>query len=207
MNNWGSSAIYAIMILSSVIVVGAVAANIIDGTSGTSVDQDLAQMTADTIDKYSTYIDIDFKVGKFYKIDGSQKITRIALQMTSLFSTEIDLNQMGVQLLSKDTLQILNYTGIVKKYSSGSLFDDLIWNNITENSYGFLVINDMDDSMIDFDLINENSDRAYLIFKLSDKMALKKYDNLYVSILPGNGITRLIRLKAPMPIKPLVVFE
>lgn len=207
MNNWGSSAIYAIMILFSLIIVGAVAADIIDGTSGTSVDQDLAQMTAETIDKYSTYIDVDFKVGKFFKIDGSQRIKRIALQITPLFSTDIDLNQMSMQLLSRDTLKILNYTGMVKKYSGGSLFDDSIWDNITESNFGFLVINDIDDSMIDFDLINENSDRSYLVFKLSDGMALEKYDSLYVSILPGNGLTRSISLKAPMPIKPLVVFE
>jgi len=207
MNNWGSSAIYAIMILFSLIIAGVVAADIIDGTSGTSVDQDLAQMTAETIDKYSTYIDVDFKVGKFYEIDGSQRIKRIAIQITPLFSTDIDLNQMTMQLLSRDNLQILNYTGIVKKYSSGSLFDDSIWDNITESNFGFLVINDIDDSMIDFDLINENSDRSYLIFKLSDGMALEKYDSLYVSILPGNGLTRSINLKAPMPIKPLIVFE
>jgi len=207
MNNWGSSAIYAIMILFSLIIAGVVAADIIDGTSGPSVDQDLAQMTAETIDKYSTYIDVDFKVGKFYEIDGSQRIKRIAIQITPLFSTDIDLNQMTMQLLSRDNLQILNYTGIVKKYSSGSLFDDSIWDNITESNFGFLVINDIDDSMIDFDLINENSDRSYLIFKLSDGMALEKYDSLYVSILPGNGLTRSINLKAPMPIKPLIVFE
>jgi archaellin len=112
-----------------------------------------------------------------------------------------------MQLLSRDTLKILNYTGMVKKYSGGSLFDDSIWDNITESNFGFLVINDIDDSMIDFDLINENSDRSYLVFKLSDGMALEKYDSLYVSILPGNGLTRSISLKAPMPIKPLVVFE
>jgi archaellin len=207
MNNWGSSAIYAIMILFSVIVVSAVAADIIDGTTGASVDQDLAQMTAETIDKYSTYLDVDFKIGKFIKIDGTPKINMIALQITSLFTTEIDLNQLTVQLLSRETLEILDFDGVVKEYDGGPLFENQIWDNITENNFGFLVINDMDKSMVNFNLINENSDRSYLVFKLSENMALKKYDSLYVSLLPGNGITRSVRLKAPMPIKSLVVFE
>ena len=207
MNKWGSSGIYAIMILFGIILVSVVAADIIDDTGGSTIEQDLTQMTTEAIDKYSTYIDIDFKIGKFYQIDGLQKIRKIALQISPLFSKDIDLTQLTVQLLSKETVELLNFSGAARYYNGGALFENPIWYNISENNFGFLVINDMDGSIVNYNHINENSDRAYLIFKLSDNNALLKYDSLYVTVFPGSGISRSITLKAPMPIKPVVVFE
>lgn len=207
MNNWGSSGIYAIMILFGIILVSVVAAEVINDSGGTTIEQDFSQMTDEAIDKYSTYIDIDFKVGKFYQIEGVQKIKRIALQISPLFSTDIDLTELTVQLLDKDTLEILNFSGVAKYYAGGSVFDNSIWNNVTVNNFGFLVINDRDKSIIDFNIINENSDRAYLLIKLSDNMALSKYDSLYVTVIPGTGISRSITLEAPMPIKSVVIFD
>ena len=207
MNNWGSAGIYAIMILFGIILVSIVAAEVINDGGGATIEQDISKMTDETIDKYSTYLDIDFKVGKFYQIEGEQKIKRIALQISPLFSTDIDLTELTVQLLDKDTIEILNFNGVAKYYAGGSVFDNPIWNNITANNFGFLVINDRDKSIIDFNTINENSDRAYLVFKLSNNMALSKYDSLYVTVIPGTGISRSISLEAPMPIKQVVIFD
>jgi archaellin len=207
MNNWGSSGIYAIMILFGIILVSVVAAEVINDSGGTTIEQDISQMTDEAIDRYSTYIDINFKVGKFYQIEGVQKIKRIALQISPLFSTDIDLTELTIQLLDKDTLEILNFCGVAKYYSGGSVFENPIWNNITINNFGFLVINDRDKSIIDFNIINENSDRAYLLLELSENMALSKYNSVYVTVIPGTGISRSITLEAPMPIKPVVVFD
>jgi archaellin len=207
MNNWGSSGIYAILILVGIILVSVVAAEVINDNGGTTINRDLSKMTDEAIDKYSTYIDIDFKVGKFYQVEGVQKIKRIALQISPLFSTNIDLTELTLQILNKDSLEIMNFKGDIKYYSGGSVFDNPIWNNITVNNFGLLVINDRDNSIIDFNIINDNSDRAFLVFKLSNNMAIPKYDSLYVTLIPGTGISRSITLEAPMPMKPVVIFD
>ena len=207
MNNWGSSAIYAMIIIIGILLVSAIAAGIISETGETNIEQDLTNITNEIIDKYSTYIDIDCKLGKFYNIDGIQKIKKIALQISPLFSCEIDISQLTVQILNKEIVKLLNFNGVVEYYNGGSLFENSNWNDITEDNFGFLVINDLDESIFNYNVINENSDRAYLIFKLSEDIALSKYDSLYVSIFLGNGISRSITLKAPLPIKSIAVFE
>ncbi len=207
MNNWGSSAIYAMIILIGIMLVSVVAAEIINNTEGLTLEQDLSKITTETIEKYSTYMDIDFKVGKFYQIDGIQKIKKIALQISPLFSTNIDITQLNVQILNKESLKLLYFDGVVEFYNGGSLFENSNWYNITEKNFGLLVINDLDKSIVDQNVINENSDRAYLIFELSDDIALSKYDSLYVTLFPGSGLSKSVILKAPMPIKPVVIFE
>lgn len=207
MNNWGSTALYAVILLCGIVLVSVVAAEIINDTAGTTTEEDFNQMIDETIQEYSTYLDIDFKIGKYLDINGIQKVRKIALQISPLYSTDIDLTQLTIQLLNKDTVKLLNFSGVAEYYNGGSLFENINWDNITDENFGFLVTNDRDGSIVDFHHFNENSDRVYLIFRLSDDIALLKYDNLYVSIFPGTGITRTINLKAPMPIKSVVVFD
>ena len=67
MENWGSSSIYAVIIILGILLVSVVAADLINGTATTTIEQDLTQMTNEAIEKYSSYMDVDFKVGKFYQ--------------------------------------------------------------------------------------------------------------------------------------------
>lgn len=178
-----------------------------DGSTSTTTEQDIDQMTEEVIDEISSYIQIRDQKGKYTNINGERKIEKIAILISPLVTQEIDVTQLTVQLDNGETVILLNYDGNTTNLESSSLFEHSIWNNLNGANFGFISIVDLDNSLIDYDVINDYSDNAYVVFKLPSSMAMAKYDKMIVTLFPSTGITRTTELLAHFSTRSVVTFE
>ena len=208
MGNWRNTGITTIILLTILLLVGLTVASVITGenTQYTN-EQNYDQMTEEVINEISTYIQIKDQKGKYYNINGTQKIEKIALLISPLVSQDIDVTQLTIQLDNGEKVKILSFDGNASKIDSNTLFNHPIWKNLTVNNFGFISIVDLDNSLIDHNTINDYSDNIYVVFKLPNDMTLEKRDKLIVTLFPSTGITRTTLLEAPLPIHPIVTFE
>ncbi len=208
MGNFRSTGLTTLLLLIVSMVIMMCVASVITGeTSGdSSTSTDYDQIVDDAVNEISTYIQIKDMKGKFYDISGTQKIKRIALLITPMVSQNIDFKQLTVQIDNGEMVNILYYQDS-DKLKSSNLFGHSIWNSLNGFNYSLISINDFDDSIADFDIINENSDLAYLLIELPSNFCMQKYDTLKITLFPSTGITRTIILKAPMPMQSIVSFD
>ena len=209
MGNLRSSGLTYLMILLVTMIIVFAAASVITGetTNSTTTESDYEQILDDVLDDISTYIQVKDQKGKFYKINDEYKIQKIAVLISPLITKEIDLSKLTIQIDNGELVNILYYQNGVDIISSNSLFEHSIWNNLNGSNFSLISINDLDKSIVNFDTFNKNSDMAYLVFKLPDSFAMKKYDTIKLTMFPDSGITRTIILEAPMPITSVITFE
>ena len=208
MGSIGITGITTVIILISMMLIGVtIGAIISDGTSGPTTVGDINQMTNEVIDEISTYLQIKDQMGKYYNINGEKRIQKIGILISPLVSQDIDVSQLSIQLCDGETVKILAYEGFTESIESNCLFEHPIWNNITNHSFGFISIHDKDKSLVDYDIINENTDMAFVIIRLSEDMTMTKGDKLILTLFPSSGITRTIVIEAPLPMRTIVTFE
>jgi len=206
MNKWGSTAIAAMTLLIGFLLVSIVAASVItNGSGSTTSEQDVEEILNDVLDEISTYIQIKDKIGKYYTTNGIARIEKIAILIKPLISIDIDISQLNIKLCDGNTVKILSYSGNAEFLESNSLFEHPIWSNLDENNFGFLALLDKDRSLVDHDILNE--DMAYIIIKIPSDFSLTKKETITMTLFPESGIERVITLKAPPPLKPIVSFE
>jgi len=199
--------ITALVLLTTLMLIGITVASVLTGeTTGATTEEDYDQLVDETMDEISTYIMIKDQKGKFSGPIGQKKIDKIALWITPLFTQVIDTSQLTIQIDNGKTVRFLSY-GQSEDLASSSLFDHPIWNQMNISNFSFISIVDLDNSLVEFDTLNDCSDNAYLVFQLPEDMALAKYDKIKVTLFPSTGITRIIELKAPMPMKSVITFE
>lgn len=208
MSNWRNTGITTIILLIVILLIAmTVTSTITQETTETTTEQNYDQMVDETIDEISTYIQIRDQKGKFSDLNGEKKIGKIALLISPLVSQDIDLTGLMIQLDNGETVRMLNYVGFSSNLESASLFQQTIWDSLTGDNFGFITICDLDNSITEYDLINDYSDNTYIVFKLPGDMTLAKHDKIMVTLFPSTGITRATILKAPMPIKSVITFE
>lgn len=197
------------MILLIVILLVAIGVSsvITEETTNTTTEYDIDQITDEILDEITSYLQIKDQKGKYIDIDGEQRIQKIAILISPLISQEIDLSQLTIQLDNGEIVRMLSYTNNADKINQQTLFEHNIWDTLDEENFSFITICDLDNSIINYNILNKNSDNAYLIFKLPYDMTMKKYDEITITLFPGSGITKIINLKAPMPMKSVVTFE
>ena len=196
------------ILIVSLLLIGITVADVITSeTTGSISEQDIEQMTQETIEELSTYILIKDQIGKYREIDGELKIEKIALWITPLITQEIDVKQLTIKLNNGESVIFLTYSNNSVVLGKFSLFEHSIWDNINCSNFGFISIVDMDESLADYDSFNDCSDNAYVVFKLPESMTLSKHEKIIVTLFPSTGITRTIELKAPLPIKSVVTFD
>jgi archaellin len=206
MNNLGSTGITAIILLISFLLIGATVASVITGgTGGTTSDEDLDKMVNDVLNEITTYIQIKDQIGKYCNENGVQKIKKIAILVKPLVSQGIDISQLTIKLSNGYDVRILNYSGNAQFIGANSLFEHPIWNDISENSFGFIATLDSDRSLVDYNVLN--GDMAFIIIELSDDFSIVQGESITMTLFPSSGITKTITLEAPLPIKPVVSFE
>jgi len=203
-----TTGLITILLLISLILIGITTASVLtDSNSSYTEETDLDKITNEVIDEISTYIQIKDLKGKFYEIDGVKKIQKIAILISPLVTQEISLSQLIIQLNNGESLSMLTYSSNAKSLDQSSIFENKIWDNIAEKNFGFIGICDLDNSLINYDTINDYSDNVYIVFKLPSDMALAKHEKLIVTLIPSPGLTKIIELEAPLPIKSIVTFE
>lgn len=215
MNDKGVTKITSVIILIASILMGTIAASVVMGeTNGSSPEDDLAELTEQTLDdalnEILPYIQIKERYGKYYGEPQQQKINKIAFGIKELVSVNINLAYLNIILNDGENIVILENSGIIEIFGSNSLFAHPIWDTIPDNTYGLIVTHDNDNSIIDYNTINENTDRIYIVFKLPNtpiNMEMSNGDSIIVKLVPLTGNSRTIELKAPLPMKSIVIFD
>ena len=193
----------AILIAVLLLVVGATA-TVILGSSEEPTEEDLDKWLNEALDDISTYLNIKDIKAKYHSYLGEQYIQQIAILMKPMFTQTIELNDMTLQISNGEDLRILYPSSQLQFINGHSLFHHPLWGDIDENTFGFIVIIDKDYSMIDYQIMNENTDMIYLIIQLPEDFFFKKGDTLDISIFPTPGIKRVISVKAPPALSSIV---
>lgn len=207
MNNQGATGIATAILLISFILIGATAASVIMGDSGNNPEENYEEILDEALDEISTYIQIKDALGKYNSTTEEQHIQKIAILIKPLFSIDIDASKLVIKLNNGKQIKMLYYNRQAEFISSNSLFEHPIWTTMTDTDFGFIVILDKDQSIIDYGTINDNTDMTYIIIKLPNDFTMKKGDTLELTLFPSTGITKTINLKAPLPIKQIVALN
>ena len=112
-----------------------------------------------------------------------------------------------IKLCNGEKIKMLFYSGQAEFIHSSSLFEHPIWNTIENETFGFIVTLDKDRSLVDHNTINDNTDMAYIIIKLSEDFAMKKGDRITTTFFPSAGIEKTMTLEAPLPMKRIVTLN
>jgi archaellin len=196
------------ILIISLFLIGITLADVISSeTTGNISEQQLEQMTEETIEELSSYLLIKDQIGKFKEINGEQRIEKIALWITPLVTQTIDVSTLSIKINNGERVLFLKYNNNSANLEQYSLFENVIWNNLNGTNFGFISIIDMDDSLVNYNTLNDCSDNAYIVFSLPESISFKKHDKIVVTLFPSTGITRTIELKAPLPIKSVVTFD
>ena len=205
MDTKGASGVATGILLLSFILIGATAASVILGDAGeTTYEENYEEMLEEALDEISTYIQIKDVMGKYYTVEEDQHIQKIAILIKPLFSIDIDASMLMIKLNNGEQIRMLYYNSNAEFISSNSLFEHPLWDTMTDTDFGFIVILDTDLSIIEFDTINDNTDITYIILKLPPDYEMEKGDSLEITLFPSTGITKIINLEAPLPIKQVV---
>lgn len=207
MNNQGATGIATAILLISFILIGATAASVIMGDSGNNPEENYEEILDEALNEISTYIQIKDALGKYNSTTEEQHIQKIAILIKPLFSIDIDASKLVIKLNNGKQIKMLYYNRQAEFISSNSLFEHPIWTTVTDTDFGFIVILDKDQSIIDYGTINDNTDMTYIIIKLPNDFTMKKGDTLELTLSPSTGITKTINLKAPLPIKQIVALN
>ncbi len=208
MANLRNTGITLLILLICIILIAVTVASVLtDSTTETTSEEELDQMTQEVIDEISTYIQIKDRKGKYYEVNHEYKLQKIALWISPLVSQEIDLSKLTILLDNGENINILQNSLKISKINSEALFEQNIWKEMNGTNFGLITIIDNDNSIINYNTLNENTDNAYLIFRLPKNIEMEKHDKIKVTLFPNTGIKRAIILKAPLPIKPVVTFE
>ena len=204
MDNTGNLGILTGILLIVFILIGAVGASVIMNGSGDTSEEDYSQMVDEVVDEISTYVQVKDIIGKYELVQGEYQIHKIAILMRPLVSIELDTLHMSIEISDGEQLYLLFPSGQSAFISSYSLFNHPLWENTTEGSFSFLVAIDEDRSMIEYQVINKNTDTAFLIVNFPAGLSMKYGDTIELTLLPAPGVERSFTLEAPLPIDHVV---
>jgi archaellin len=172
-------------------------------TTSTTTEEDYQQMLEDAANEISRYLLVKERLGKYTNINGERQIEKIALWITPLVDQDFDMSQLTIELNNGESVMMLTYTGS-NPMESNCIFEQSIWNSLNGSNFGLIPIIDLDDSIINYDTMNDASDNAWLVFKLPSGMTMNKYDEMIVKIIPSSGVAISLHLKASFSTKSIV---
>lgn len=202
MNNWGSTGIAAGILLISFILIAATAASVVDNQLNGTSEEDVEQILNDVLEEITTYIQIKEKIGKYYTTNGEKQIEKLAILIKPLISQNIKISELNIKLCNGDNIKIISYTGNSEFIGAQTLFEHQIWNSITYDNFGFIVLSDKDKSLMNYNVLNE--DMAYIIIKLSEEFTMSKGESMTITLIPLSGTPIAIELEAPLPMSKIV---
>ena len=151
MSNIRVSGITVLILLISMILIAMTVSSVLtDSSTGSVNEEDIDQMTQDTIDEISSYLQIRDRKGKFYRIDNELKINKIALLISPLVTQDIDLSHLTIQIDDGNDINILTYSSNATTKNSGCVFEDDIWNQLNGQNFGLIVLTDQDESITEY---------------------------------------------------------
>lgn len=204
MDTTGNLGILTGILLIVSILIGAVGASVIMNGSGDTSEEDYTQMVDEITADISAYMQVKDIIGKYDLVQGEYQIHRIALLLRPLVSAYFNTLLMSIEISDGEQVYLLFPSGQSAFISSYSLFDHPLWENTTEGSFSFLAAIDEDYSLIDYQVINKNTDTAFLIVNFPAGLSMEYGDTIDLTFLPAPGIERSFTLDAPLPMNKVV---
>jgi len=167
-------------------------------------EQEALEMIEGLYTDITTYTSIDSILGYYQQSQEQRSIQQIAIQFHPKFSTAFQLSETFIEISDGIENRILYFNKDVEELTPYDLFHHPLWNTIKNESYGILTILDNDLSMIEYNILNENTDRAYLIFNIPQSMILEKGDVIDISLYPSTGMKKTLEITITFSIQPLV---
>lgn len=210
MNNKGNIGISSVIILIALMLVAITALSVLSQDSTTTTEtteEEIEQMLNEALDSATKYIQITDQVGKYYGEPRQQRIQKIAIMIKPMFSNDIDISEFTIKISNGESVRILFYSNNAESIGQNRLFDHPIWDKTPDGTFSFIVTHDRDNSLVEYDTLDDNTDMAYIIIKLPVDYYMKKGDTLIVQLFPSSGITKTTLLEAPLPMKSVVSFD
>jgi len=203
MNNNAITGISSVILISSIILLAGVAGSVIMSSSDDELVE-YKQILENTYNEITNYIQIKDIIGKYYSIEGEKRIQKIAIFIKPLFSNDIDASEFIIKLNNGEQIKILYNNGQTDFIHSNSLFDHPLWNEVRDNDFSIIALHDKDRSLVDYDSINDNTDMAYIILKLTEEFTMSKGDTMTITIIPSTGVKKIVTIEAPLPMQNIV---
>jgi len=192
MNNWGSTGIVAIPILTSFILIGAASSVMFEGQDDMS--EDANQIVNDVIDEITTYLKIDDVIGKYYNTNGTRRVEKIVILVKQFIQNAVNISEVTIKICNSNDAILLSYSGYAVESNSAPLFEHKVWEK-TNDAFSLVVILDKDRSLLDYNIMN--GDIAFIAIRLPDQLAMKNKESITVSIIPAKGIISNAVLETP----------
>lgn len=197
---------YSILLLTlfSIILIAITVSSLIIIPDDTIIygEEELNEFIEEAYEEFATYIQVKDKIGKYYGLP--PKIEKIALLISPLVSSEINLSSLNIKLNNGENVKLISYNKKIDYILTNYLFEHPIWDNLNSNEFGFLIINDEDKTLQDYNVLNSNTDMAYIIINLGD-FSMNYKDTLIVTLFPSTGWEKTIKLVAALPVDNIVL--
>jgi len=207
MNNSASTGLISLFLISIIFLATAAISNeiIFDTNDETLYNIDeYEELLDDTIKEISTYFNIKQVLGKYYNYENTLVVKKIVILIKLYFDINFDLSDLNILISNGEKSLILQYNNEIANVESYDVFEHPNWNKIINGYYSILIISDKDNSILDYNNINDNTDMIYITIIFPDYFNFEKGDTIEVSFLPNSGIVQNLKLKAPLPINKIV---
>jgi archaellin len=199
----GFAIVITILIL---MIITTTVTSIVDQTNDEITEADLEEMISTIYNDISTYIQIEHIYGKYSQTDEGRMIKQIALQINPLFSIDVPLDGIIIEVIGNQDVQMMYYSGCASSILPYSLFGHLAWNNVSSAQFSIVSIFDTDASIEQNDVINDCTDRAYIIIGLSEDLWISHTEHIEMNIIFKSGVNRGLNLQAPFSTKDIIQF-
>ncbi len=203
MNNNAITGISATILLGCIILIAGVAGSVVMNNSEEEVGQ-YEQILDNAYNEIANYIQVKDIVGKYSYINGEKQIEKIAILIKPLFTNNIDATEFIIKLNNGEQIKILSNSEQTEFIHSNSLFNHPLWDSMRGAGFSIIAIHDKDRSLIDYNVINHNTDMAYIIIKFTEEFTMRKGDTMTISIIPSTGMIKTIAIEAPLPMQNIV---
>ncbi len=195
-----------VLSLSTIILITTTVTSFVDQTNDEITEVDLEEMISTIYNDISTYIQIEHVYGKYSQTDEGRMITQIALQINPFFSTDVSLDGIIIEVIGNQDVQMMYYSGNASSMSPHLLFGHPAWNNVSSAHFSIISIFDTDASIEQNNVINDYTDRAYIIVELSEDLWISHTEHIEMNIIFKSGVNRGINLQAPFSTKDIIQF-
>lgn len=198
--------ILAIIAILSVVVITSTANTVINPTEEDFTEEEMNDLFEAIYDDLSTYVKIDRVIGKYESQGNQRRLSQLAVQIHSLFSKDIDLKDMIIELSNGYDIRYYSYFKTSDSLRNSSLFAHPLFNDVSINSFGLIPMMDKDDSIKNHQMINHHSDRLFIIINLQDSLLIESGESFSLSLHPSVGTIRSLSIDPPFSTRDVVVF-
>ena len=196
MTTYGSLGLLSLALITTLIILAATAGSVVISNQTTSKET-LEQVTTEVTNDLTSYIKVQQIIGKFATGTPHPGLQQLAINIRPLVTGTIDLSQMKIELLTPNDLTLFSYQN-ASPLSSGPLFSNKAWSQLTPGNFSMLVTIDDDASIVTAHTLNKNTDTGFLIVKLPDTLQLFPGETYQLTLMPTPGQSRQFTLDIPM---------